>query len=73
MEAYEENHLVVLRARLDSEDCIGITNRRAVRAFIERVWSLRKDTAETLGVNNGAVLVDWADMMQESNMDILLV
>lgn len=65
VEAYEPAHLVILRAWLGAEDQIGVANRRDFRIFMERVWSLREETAETLGVDKAAVCIDWVAMMQE--------
>ncbi|RDW58211.1 hypothetical protein BP6252_13622 [Coleophoma cylindrospora] len=73
VEAYEERHLEIMEAWLNAEEQIGVANRQQVKAFIERVWSLRSNTAKIMGLDKGTVLVDWVDMMQEWNMDILLV
>jgi len=75
VEAYKEDHKSCLRGWLNSAEKLGAANRVDAGLLIEAVWRERKRKTNEIGegTEEGDVIVDWRQVMEEMRMHILLV
>lgn len=71
--AFEPDDVKAAKIWMKSASQVGIGNRIQVMAVIEEVWHLREIAAVGTGENLGSIIVDWRDVMQKLDCDILLV
>ena len=72
-EAFTDHDLVVAREWLDSATSFGIGSRKLMKLVLEEVWRRRDAISRTSGLERGLIAVDWRDVMQELDCDVLLV
>lgn len=73
VEAFTEDDLTAARAWLDSATSFGIGSRDSMKMVIEEVWRRREAISRSSGLEPGMVAIDWRDVMQELDCDVLLI
>lgn len=73
VEAFSEDNMSAARAWLNHAISFGIGSRNAMKRVVEEVWRRRQAISESSGLNRGLIVVDWRDVMQELDLDLLLI
>ncbi|KAM6511799.1 hypothetical protein FALCPG4_016792 [Fusarium falciforme] len=73
VEAFSEDNMTAARVWLNHAISFGIGSRNAMKRVVEEVWRRRQAISESSGLNRGLIVVDWRDVMQELDMDLLLI
>lgn len=73
LEAHRDNDKRVVMAWLRSADRGGVASCAVIRDFVEEVWRCRTRKAGLMGVEEADVVVDWMEVMDDTNPDLLLV
>ncbi|KAI9740478.1 MAG: hypothetical protein M1834_005058 [Cirrosporium novae-zelandiae] len=73
IEVFREADKRLTREWLNTADQLGIGNRKEVRLIIEEVWRIRTEVARSTKREEGEIVVDWRQVMEDLNLDILLV
>jgi hypothetical protein len=73
VEAVKDADITTAREWLAWATSFGLGNRASVRKIIEEVWERRESQSRLSGISRGMVSIEWRDVMQELNYDVLLV
>ncbi|KAF7592958.1 hypothetical protein BBP40_012194 [Aspergillus hancockii] len=73
VEAYTEQDMDSARSWLEQSAQFGLGNRLSVRRIIEEVWRRREDAHMKSAMDRGLVTVDWRDVVNDLEIDVLLV
>lgn len=73
VEACSEKTTFLARAWLDNATSLGMGSRLLARKVIEETWQRRETAAQSMGLDSGAVAVDWRQVMKTMNVDVLLI
>lgn len=73
VEAFTEDDLTAARGWLDSATSFGIGSRDSMRLIVEETWRRREAISRSSGLEPALVAIDWRDVMQELDCDVLLV
>ena len=73
VEATTDADISSAREWLARSTSFGLGNRASVQRVIEKVWERRETQATILGIARGMIAIDWRDIMQELDCDVLLV
>ena len=72
-EAYLEPDMAAARKWLDWSTSFGIGSRDSLKMIIEEVWRRRHRISQSSGLSLGLVVVDWREVMQELDCEVLLI
>lgn len=54
-------------------DTLGVSNRTDMKRVVDQVWAEREGLAAAQRCSPGEVIVDWRDVMENLELDILLL
>ena len=73
VEACDDADLEAAKTWLDEAMQVGMGNRTQVRTVVEEVWRRRRDLSQKVGLPLDQCCIDWREVMQDLDIDILLV
>ncbi|KAH7057350.1 fungal-specific transcription factor domain-containing protein [Macrophomina phaseolina] len=73
VEATTDTDIVSAREWLAWATSFGLGNRASVRRIVEEVWERRETQSRLSGIAQGMVAIEWRDVMQELDCDVLLI
>ena len=73
VESYTNEDMESARKWLTWATSFGVGSRTSVRRIIESVWERRETLSRSSGIPKGVITVDWREVMQELDCDVLLI
>jgi hypothetical protein len=73
VEACSDEVLTMARRWLDTAVTVGMGSRFTVQKVVEEVWRRRESASCELGLDRQLIAVDWRQVMEELDVDILLI
>jgi hypothetical protein len=73
VEATADADIASAREWLDWATSFGLGNRVSVRRVVEEVWKRRETHSRLFGMARGMVAIEWRDVVQELDCDVLLL